>query len=68
MSNRAQRSHSAAAPAITTVITGGRVTGFLLSRGVMGVEAFDALERSLGMFADARGAHAAVVAEVQGTA
>src|SRR5262249_11184130 len=51
-------------PAIMTVISTGRGTGFLLSRGVMGVEAFDAGERSLGVFADAKDAHAAVLAEV----
>jgi len=48
---------------ITTVITGGRVTGFLLSRGPQGVEAFDASERSIGVFPDARAGHAAVIAE-----
>jgi len=45
---------SATRPALTTVINGGRVTGFLLSRGPQGVEAFDALERSLGVHPDAR--------------
>jgi hypothetical protein len=53
-----------AKPALTTVIRDGRVTGFLLSRGREGVEAFDSLERSLGVFADAKLAHAAIIAEV----
>jgi hypothetical protein len=56
----------ATSPALTTVIRDGRVDGFLLSRGPMGVEAFDADERSLGIFADAGLAHAAIVAETQG--
>jgi len=48
---------------ITTVISAGKVVGFLLNRGVAGTEAFDAGERSLGIFADARAGHAAVIAE-----
>ena len=51
----------AATPVLTTVITDGRVTGFLLARGVMGVEAFDSLERSLGVHADSKLAHEAVL-------
>ena len=43
----------ASKPVLTTVIADGRVTGFLLSRGVQGVEAFDSLERSLGVHVDA---------------
>jgi len=48
-------------PALVTVINNGCVTGFLLSRGVQGFEAFDSLERSLGVHADSKLAHEAVL-------
>jgi hypothetical protein len=51
-------------PTLTTVIRDGRVDGFLLSRGPMGVEAWTVDERSIGIFADAELAHEAIVAEV----
>jgi hypothetical protein len=51
-------------PVLTTVITGGRVTGFLPDRGLAGTEAFTAGEMSLGMFMLAKDAHAAILAEM----
>jgi hypothetical protein len=51
-------------PSLTSVLNGGRVVGFMLSRGRTGVEAFDAGERSLGVFPDAKLAHDALIAEM----
>jgi hypothetical protein len=43
-----------------TLHNGRDCIGFLLSRGRSGVEAFDANERSIGIFADAKTAAEAV--------
>jgi hypothetical protein len=40
------------APAITSVYSGRDCIGFAIARGVRGVEAFTANERSLGLFKD----------------
>lgn len=48
--------------ALQSVYCGRSCVGFLLARGRDGVEAFDADERSLGLFANAKAAHAAIVA------
>jgi hypothetical protein len=50
-----------AKPTLVSVITSGRYVGCLLSRGVQGTEAFDSCERSLGIFADSKLAHEAVL-------
>jgi len=47
-------------PTLVSVISGGRYLGCLLSRGPMGYEAWDAADRSIGMFADAKAAAEAV--------
>jgi hypothetical protein len=38
--------------AMTPIVSNGRCVGFLLRRGREGIEAFDADERSLGIFND----------------
>jgi len=53
----------ASKPVLVSIIDDGRYVGCLLSRGVQGTEAFDSCERSLGIFADTKSAHAAIVAE-----
>jgi hypothetical protein len=52
--------------AILTVVYGAdhRTAGFMLSRGRQGIEAFDALERSLGLFETSKLAHAALMVEM----
>jgi hypothetical protein len=55
---------SAQRPTLTVSFQGTTVIGMLLSRGKSGVEAWTVDERSLGIFADAKGAHAAIVDEV----
>jgi hypothetical protein len=45
---------------MVSVITGQSCIGFILKRGLQGVEAFDANERSLGLFGDPIQAAAAV--------
>jgi hypothetical protein len=37
------------AQALLTVTKGDRLIGFILSRGMQGVKAFDSLERSIGL-------------------
>ena len=49
-------------PTLITVCSGRDCIGFLLSRGRSGVEAFDANERSIGIFGDAKTAADAVTA------
>ena len=46
---------------LTTVISNGKVIGFLLNRGIAGTEAWTAGEMSLGMFMSAKDAHEAVL-------
>jgi len=47
-------------PRLVPVMNGGACVGFLIRRGLHSVEAFDADEKSLGIFPDALGAAAAV--------
>ena len=57
-----------AKPTIVSIIEGGRYRGCLMPRAGGAFEAYDSADRSIGMFADAKGAHAAVIAETQGAA
>jgi hypothetical protein len=57
---RTKRLGPEARPTWQTVCDGRRVIGRLLSRGKAGVEAFDAHERSLGVFSNLREAADAV--------
>jgi hypothetical protein len=53
-------SESTETPRLVPVMNGGACDGFLINRGPRGVEAFDAAEKSLGVFSDAPGAVAVV--------
>lgn len=48
-------------PPIASVIHERQCVGFLIARGPIGVEAFDAAEHSLGTFADERDAVATIL-------
>jgi hypothetical protein len=50
---------------LVSVYDGQTCIGFLLSRGCRGIEAFDAAERSLGLFSDQRAAADALSAEAE---
>jgi hypothetical protein len=47
-------------PRLVRVMSGGACAGFLMNLGVRGVEAFDADEKSLGVFPDVISAATAV--------
>jgi len=53
-------SESTETPRLVSVMNGDACAGFLISLGPRGVEAFDATERCLGTFPDARSAATAV--------
>jgi len=53
-------SESPETPRLVSVTNGGVCTGFFFPRGPCGVEAFDANNKSLGIFADATSAATAV--------
>src|SRR6516162_11621623 len=57
-------SENAETPRLTPVMNGSACAGFLISLGPRGVEAFDAAEKSLGIFPDAPSAAAAVESSV----
>jgi hypothetical protein len=59
-----QQAARAQRPILTMVIAGSKAIGTILSRGRAGYEAFDPAERSLGVFPDIKGAHAAIMAEI----
>jgi hypothetical protein len=53
-------------PHVQSVYDGRQCLGHLLPRGKQGVEAFDANDRSLGLFTDAKAAAGAVWAAAHG--
>ena len=53
-------SESIETPRLVSVMNGSACAGFLISLGPRGVEAFDANEKSLGIFPDALSATAAI--------
>jgi hypothetical protein len=50
-------------PTLVSVYEGRRLLGFVLNRGALGYEGFDAAERSLGLFRTMKAAADAVSAE-----
>jgi len=58
---------SSTRPTLVTSFVGERVVGMILARGITGWEAWTADEKSLGLFISAKDAHAAIVAEAQGS-
>jgi len=60
MTTCARADESAETPRLVPIMTGGACGGFLINRGARGFEAFDAAEKSLGIFLDARSAATAV--------
>jgi hypothetical protein len=56
--------NEAVKPALLSVYSGRDCVGFLLSRGKVGCEAFDANEKSLGIFPSEKAAADAVIAEI----
>jgi hypothetical protein len=58
-----KRPPSDKAPSLVSVYSGRELRGYILNRGVLGFESFDAAERSLGIFPDMQAAADAVSAE-----
>ena len=50
-----------AKPTLVSIIEAGRYRGCILSRGVQGYESYDSCDRSIGIYADAKLAHEAVL-------